>query len=227
MRILLVIILLSIILLRRQRRSPRPTTVTSPNGELIVRITPIYPDTGRYYSEAIVYQLDSSKFNHISTLKLEAGWFPVESFITDSGSFITIDNWANMGYGEVVTIYSKQGNIIGSYELDELYDTSAIELFWEKGKISNSSIWWRSSKENAFLDGCQLVIPDDLNGQFIINSQTGSFTYIKTDPYIELGFYKSKALDFLWISLVILGITYLVIMRMLSFKKTKIKNVDS
>ena len=51
----------------------------------------------------------------------------MEVLVTDAGFVLTLDNWHNLGYGQVVVFYAPGGELLKSYELTDLYDPKAIE----------------------------------------------------------------------------------------------------
>jgi len=64
---------------------------------------------------------------------------PVEAILLDDGSMITFDNWHNMGYGKVMVLYDRAGQVRWSHELQSLLSADVRRLVPQ----SVSSRWWR------------------------------------------------------------------------------------
>ncbi len=98
---------------------------------------------------------------------------PVEFFISDDGRLATIDNWHNLGYGQVVAIYDSRGKVVQSYELSDLFQDEEIKNF----DRSMSSIQWRNSPVYIRADQKTLLITAKSGGNFLFGLETGRFKY--------------------------------------------------
>ena len=100
---------------------------------------------------------------------------PVYIAVANDGTTVTIDNWHNVGFGDVVAIYHSNGKLLKKYRLTDLYPISAIE----KMKRSVSSIWWRCETSEPYLErNGVLEFDDSLGGRFEFRLKSGQFNYI-------------------------------------------------
>jgi hypothetical protein len=76
---------------------------------------------------------------------------PVEFFVSNAGDLVTLDNWHNVGYGSVLTLYRPDGKLVKAYKLADLFPRSEIDSFPQ----SVSSIWWH--KGPAYIDQDQKI----------------------------------------------------------------------
>jgi hypothetical protein len=63
---------------------------------------------------------------------------PVDFFVSNAGDLITLDNWHNVGYGRVLSLYRPDGKLVKAYKLAELFPKSQLDSF----PHSISSIRW-------------------------------------------------------------------------------------
>jgi hypothetical protein len=63
---------------------------------------------------------------------------PVDFFVSNAGDLITLDNWHNVGYGSVLSLYRPDGKLVKAYKLAELFPKSQLDSF----PHSISSIRW-------------------------------------------------------------------------------------
>ena len=103
---------------------------------------------------------------------------PVEFFVSNDGRLATIDNWHNVGYGKVVSIYDSRGKVVQSYELSDLFQEEEIKAFGR----SVSSIHWRNGPAYIRQDQKTLLITVKSGGDFLFGLETGRFKYCE---YLE------------------------------------------
>jgi hypothetical protein len=51
---------------------------------------------------------------------------PVDFFVSNTGEFVTLDNWNNRGYGAVLVLYRADGKLVRSYKLSDLFTKKEI-----------------------------------------------------------------------------------------------------
>jgi hypothetical protein len=94
--------------------------------------------------------------------------------VANDGALITLDNWHNVGFGDVVAIYAPDGKLRRKYRLGDLYSAATIE----KIKRSVSSIWWRCSRGDPHVEpNDTLQVDDTLGGRFTFHLEDGAHTY--------------------------------------------------
>jgi hypothetical protein len=102
---------------------------------------------------------------------------PVDVFLTDRGYLVTLDNWHNMGYGQVLALYSPEGKPIRSYALRDLFSAAEIERF----SRSVSSIWWRKQVAYVRSDQQSLYVQlDEKGGELIVETESGAYQICET-----------------------------------------------
>jgi hypothetical protein len=161
--------------------APKSSGVASPNGELLVRVVPGnsmgeaqgFGETPKgEHAHALYYRLEGKeKFALFQEVTLENPIAPFSYVVTNQGSLVTFDNWANVGYGKAIVIYTPTGIVRKSYTLQDLYNSSELE----KVPKSVSSHWWRCSRAPV-LDGySNNVVFNDVLGNIIeVNPESGT-----------------------------------------------------
>ena len=166
--------------------SASPAGFTSPSGRIVVRVVPgSNPDAtngGAHKGKAATatfYRLDAAaNFKKIQEIPLLNPVAPVFAAVADSGEFVTLDNWRNMGIGDsVVVVYSSDGKVIRKYRLVDIYTEAEIKRF----DRSVSSIWWRCRSAPIFdPQHGVLELTDVLGATVGINLKTGAVTRTQT-----------------------------------------------
>ena len=123
--------------------APQPRIASSPDTLVLVRVVP-----NSTYSDAIFYRRNSAtdSYHSYSEIQLPNRFAPVEFFVNDDGVLVTLDNWASIGYGSVISIFDPDGQIVVSYSLEDLYAAGAIDEF----PRTVSSRYWRSDHTPRF-----------------------------------------------------------------------------
>ena len=97
---------------------------------------------------------------------------PVLFFVTDRGYLVTVDNWHNLGYGQVLVSYAPDGARVSSYALKDLFSSTEIA----SRPRSASSIPWRT--ETVYVRSGQQSIYiqlDDKGREIIFEPETGAW----------------------------------------------------
>jgi hypothetical protein len=90
------------------------------------------------------------------------------------GGLITIDNWHNLGVGDVLVIYSPDGKVVKRFGLRDLYSKDDIA----RVKTSTSSIQWRCPGLSTSLESAnELWVDDSVGGRLVFKLETGTFDY--------------------------------------------------
>jgi hypothetical protein len=132
-------------------------------------------DQGKY-AVAELYRLEKpGSYELVSRWNLLNPIAPVDCFVSDQGHLITLDNWHNMGYGEVVVFYDRNGAVLKKYQLEKLFPASLVD----KIPMSVSSRWWRSKPVHFTKGQQELYVPDSVGGNFVFTVQTGEFKYVR------------------------------------------------
>lgn len=163
--------------------APRTKEVFSASRQYFVRVTPgeSLGDTVGFagekkgkYAAAEFYRRHQDRSY---TLATEAVFLhpiaPVEFFVSNDGRLATVDNWHNLGYGKVVSIYDSHGKLVKSYELSDLFNEQEIKDFGR----SVSSIHWRNGPAYIRQDQKTLLITVKSGGEFVFGLETGRFKY--------------------------------------------------
>ncbi len=156
----------------------------SQNGRYVVRVIPgdsmgdVYGFGGSKkgsYAKAEYYKYTNEGYIKFREFELLNPISPLFVAITNTGSLITLDNWHNMGYGEVVIIYKPNGSVIKKYKLTDIYTESQLKMI----RMTTSSLWWRCKSARPFYDAHSntLVVNDALGGRLEIDVSIGRKNY--------------------------------------------------
>jgi hypothetical protein len=126
---------------------PTPQTVSSPNGESLLRSIP--PQRQDEKSDKwskmvfIVYRLDPASQDYRETSRFNVEGHPIELFINDAGDrIVTIDQYFGIGQGpRVVTVNDTKGHELKKWALKDFYDKKKID----KLPTSTASVHWRGA----------------------------------------------------------------------------------
>jgi hypothetical protein len=109
---------------------PQTKEVFSASREYFVRVIPgeSLGDTfsfarekkGKYAAAEFYRRHQDRSYRLVAEAVLLNPMAPVEFFVSNDGHLATIDNWHNVGYGKVVSIYDPRGKVVQSYELSDL-----------------------------------------------------------------------------------------------------------
>jgi hypothetical protein len=125
------------------------------------------------YARAEFYRRAADRSYRLTTeITLDNPIAPVHFLVTDRGYLVTLDNWHNVGYGQILVAYTPGGKRVASYALKDLFSKAEIEAF----SHSTSSIQWRS--ETIYVRPGQRSIYVGLHGkgsEVIFDPETGSW----------------------------------------------------
>jgi hypothetical protein len=157
--------------------------VTSDNGEIIIRVTPgdsIGETVGfagapkGKHASAQWFRFRADRYELFRTAELVNPVAPIQFAVANDGTLVTLDNWHNVGYGDVVVIYGPDGRLRRRYKLPDLFAKATMD----KIDQSVSSIWWRCIDRQPFvLPNNTLQVDDRLGGRFTFRLDTGQYTY--------------------------------------------------
>lgn len=162
-------------------------TAVSENGQLLVRVDPgdslgdVYgfagETKGSYATGHLYYYSDSTdSYRKLREVALANPIGPVDVLVNNDGWIVTLDNWHNMGYGEIIVVYDNAGVKRQSYTLDGIYGAEAESKF----ERSVSSIWWRCGALSPIVNGERLVLWDALGGRLTVEFAQGELEYSET-----------------------------------------------
>lgn len=118
---------------------PRVREVFSESREYFVRIRP-GEKKDRHATAEFYRRAPDRSYRLVAEASLLNPGAPVEFFVSDDGGLATVDNWHNVGYGKVISIYDARGKLVRAYELADLFQPEEVKAF----PHSMSSIHWRS-----------------------------------------------------------------------------------
>ena len=158
-------------------------TVASESGDIVVRVTPgnsigdTYGFSGAprgKFASAQWFRYRDGRYEPYQTAVLLNPVAPLQVAVADDGAVVTLDNWHNVGYGEVVVIYGSDGKVRQKYGLKDLYPVETIEEMVR----STSSIWWRCTTDELKIDrGNAVRIDDTLGGRLTFQLGSGKRGY--------------------------------------------------
>lgn len=156
----------------------------SDNGRYIVRVAPgeslgdVYGFAGAKkgkYAKAEYFKFTSDGYRKFREFKLLNPVSPLYIAITNKGGLVTLDNWHNMGYGDVIVVYKPNGKVVKKYSLIDVY----TEIQLNRMKMTTSSLWWRCETIPPFFEEHTntLVVNDVLGGLLKVDLITGAKDY--------------------------------------------------
>ena len=163
----------------------QPFQVFSDSAKYFVRVIPgeSIGDTVGFagarkgkFAQALYYALQADRsYKLLHEIKLQNPVAPVALLVSDQGQFIAFDNWHNLGYGKVATIYAPTGKLVRSYELSQLY----IASLQEKIPTSVSSRHWRCQPIHFVepKEQKRVYVAEVLGGYFVFTLATGEMVY--------------------------------------------------
>ena len=101
---------------------------------------------------------------------------PVDAFVSNDGRLVTVDNWHNRGYGQVLAVYGADGRLVKSYALSELFPKAAVDAF----PHSVSSIHWHQGPVYLNQDQRTLYLMVAEGHDLVLGLETGRFAYCET-----------------------------------------------
>lgn len=164
---------------------PVMTHVFSGDGRRFVKVIPgkSIGDTygfsgspkGPWATAEIYEQRKDKAFVLVARITLRNPVAPVDVLVSNTGAFMTLDNWHNVGYGEVVAIFHANGQLLRSFRLTDLIAESELGAV----PTSVSSRWWRC-KPMGFSDPDKqttVYVADFRGGNFVFDLTRGTYKY--------------------------------------------------
>jgi len=130
---------------------PELKTVAAENAMYLARIEPGHTGRGSAHATLYLYDAHADGYRKLVRYALQDDWLPVTALLSNDGSLVTLDHWAEVGTGVVLHVYDVQGNIRSQHTLRELIGDAA-----GKAPSSVSSTWWRCGAP-FFIDGGKRV----------------------------------------------------------------------
>lgn len=171
MRALVTLLLLPAVAFADSWIPPSPKVVSSPDTRVLARITP-----GRQGTPArvVLYRFDAGHERYA----FHAGWnlpqrrFPVDVLVTDAAHLVVLDEWGQMGKGQVLTIFSANGKQRFAFTLKQLLGKRAAGA-----PASVSSVWWRCGEPMLVAGGAELRVVTYDEGELIVNLVDGQVSH--------------------------------------------------
>jgi hypothetical protein len=165
---------------------PATREVFSRSGEYFVRVVPGegLGDThgfagakkGRYAQAEFYRRGPDRSYRLVAEVALLNPIAPYEFFVADDGGLATLDNWHNLGYGKVVSVYDPRGKLVRAYELRELFPDADVGTF----QMSMSSIHWRKGPAYVVPDQQALLVTVREGAEFVFSLESGTYKYCES-----------------------------------------------
>jgi hypothetical protein len=162
---------------------PQTREVFSESRQFFVRVVPgeSLGDTmgfagekkGKYASAEFYRRAQDRSYKLTAQVFLLNPVAPVEFFVSEDGRLATLDNWHNLGYGMVVSLYDSQGRLVKSYELSDLFQTDEVKDF----SHSVSSVHWRKGPAYIRPDQKTLLVTVKSGADLLFGLETGRYKY--------------------------------------------------
>ncbi len=143
----------------------------SRNGDYVVRIVPgksvgdVLGFAGAAkgaYAQAEWYRHTGGTYQKTGVVTLLNPVAPTQFHVSDNGTLVTLDEWHNIGTGNVVVIYAPSGVLLKRYRLSDLYPADTIKKF----PTTVSSIHWRCQGSD-YVSGATVFGVSDTRGGFL------------------------------------------------------------
>ena len=129
------------------------------------------------YATAEFYRRDKHRsYKLVAETPLPNPIAPVDFHVARDGRLVTIDNWHNLGYGQVLVVVAPDGKLIKSNRLADLFLKAEIDQF----PHSVSSIHWHDGPMFFQQDQKTLLITTKTGASLEVDTQTGAFQYCET-----------------------------------------------
>lgn len=125
------------------------------------------------WAAAEFYRRESDRsYRLVAETTLKNPMAPADFFVSNDGYLATVDNWHNVGYGKVVTLYDRVGKLVRAYELADLFPAGEIKAF----PRTTSSIEWRAGP--VFVRGDQrTLLISARGGDFVFALDSGEYKF--------------------------------------------------
>lgn len=147
---------------------PSVQVVASESGERLVRVEP--GRRGQEGARALVYRYDADAERYAQSMAftLLHTVAPVDLLLADDGTLVTLDEWAQVGKGEVLVVHDVDGKVAHRYTLEQLLGAKAVAA-----PSTVSSTWWRCGKPALIAGGHVLHVITYDNGELRLDLKTG------------------------------------------------------
>jgi len=156
------------------------TSIISKSGKFVVNIEPgvslgeVYGFGGEKIGQHAIaryYRYRNDAYEKYSEFDLLNPISPVIAEVANNGNLITIDNWHNIGYGNVIVIYSSKGQVIKKYSLSDIYKESDLGGM----ERTISSLWWRCNEIPPSMErrNRNYIIHDFAGNKFFLDVKSG------------------------------------------------------
>ena len=155
-------------------KSPTTKAAISADGIFVARVPlPVNERIRESVGSGVsveLYRFSGDSYVLLHSFELNSHRMPMLVFVSNAGTIITIDQWGAMGYGNIISIYSADGDVIAEHALDDIFSSSEIK----KMQVTTSSIWWRSG-DTPILDEDEgfLFLHDTFGSIVAVDIQTG------------------------------------------------------
>lgn len=152
---------------------PSPKVVASPDTRVLARITPGRQDQS---ASVALYRIDAANERYVSHARwnLPQRRAPVDVLVNDAAQLVVLDDWGQMGKGQVLTIYSAEGELRFAFTLKQLLGEAAASV-----PASVSSLWWRCGEPMLVADGTELRVTTYDEGVLTVSLTDGR---VKHEP---------------------------------------------
>ncbi|WP_156383498.1 hypothetical protein [Pseudoxanthomonas sp. Root65] len=149
---------------------PSVRVEASESGEYLVRMEP--GRRGQQGSRAVIYRHDTAADSYQKRLvyALPHPVSPVDILLTDDGMLVTLDEWAQMGRGTVITVHGADGKTTHRYTLPKLLGDKAAAA----APSTVSSTWWRCGKPSLIGGGHVLRVITYDEGELRVDLRDGT-----------------------------------------------------
>lgn len=152
---------------------PQVQVTASESGGYLARVEPAR--RGKVPARVVIYRHDAGaeRYAQSAAYALSHAIAPVDIVLADNGTLVTLDEWAQVGRGEVLTVHAADGTRTHRYTLSRLLGEKAAAA----ALSTVSSTWWRCGEPALIAGGQVLRVVTYDEGELRVDLRNGSVDY--------------------------------------------------
>ena len=159
-----------------------------PGGNLAATFGFAGSQTGENATAEFYRRAPDRSYRLLAEVGLQNPVAPVAFFVSNGCRLATLDNWHNVGYGKVVSLYDAAGKLVLAYELADLFSALEVSHF----SRSESSIHWHDGPAYVNTDDKTLLVTVKPGGDFSFAFDTGQFKYCEYEDPEHVARYRCR-----------------------------------
>ena len=123
-------------------------------------------------ARASYFRLDDSPENYTRYLNvaLSNPIKPMAAYVSNTGVLVTLENYGNPGHGDIVSIYTPNGELVHTYKIEDIYTDDAISEMRRSVSIRE----WRHPEYPPRFSNGDFLVADVFGNYLFFNASDGS-----------------------------------------------------